>query len=446
MNFSGEGPADAGRKKRDFNPDEVVSIALDICELMLENGAEVHRIEDTAERICLAYGAEKVEIFAITSLIAATITMKDGRDWTQTRRVYGSANNMYIVEKLNALSRTICRDTPEPERVKAEIEDIRKRRAMPLSLKYLGGLMGAFGFAMFFGGTVFDGIMAVVVGLVVCLMDFNRPKYLNQIACTALISAFAGVLITLISRFCGGWFPINTAVVSIAVIMLLIPGLALGNAVRDLLCGELVSGLVKMLQCILVAAAIAAGFTSVLIFTGGSTVPAPDAPGPAQTALYTGLFTFGFSMLFSVSFKRLFYTSLGGMLCISSYLAAIEFLSGTEFPIVFTASAVAGLFTTLYAEWMARVCKTPTTVFLITGLIPLVPGGSLYYTMAYLVEENSQLAMENGMKTIYTCLGLSVGIVLISVISQIFINGGMHAKQRIKRVQENRQKRKDSSV
>ena len=88
MNFSGEGPADAGRKKRDFNPDEVVSIALDICELMLENGAEVHRIEDTAERICLAYGAEKVEIFAITSLIAATITMKDGRDWTQTRRVY----------------------------------------------------------------------------------------------------------------------------------------------------------------------------------------------------------------------------------------------------------------------------------------------------------------------------------------------------------------------
>ena len=296
MNFSGEGPADAGRKKRDFNPDEVVSIALDICELMLENGAEVHRIEDTAERICLAYGAEKVEIFAITSLIAATITMKDGRDWTQTRRVYGSANNMYIVEKLNALSRTICRDTPEPERVKAEIEDIRKRRAMPLSLKYLGGLMGAFGFAMFFGGTVFDGIMAVVVGLVVCLMDFNRPKYLNQIACTALISAFAGVLITLISRFCGGWFPINTAVVSIAVIMLLIPGLALGNAVRDLLCGELVSGLVKMLQCILVAAAIAAGFTSVLIFTGGSTVPAPDAPGPAQTALYTGLFTFGFSM------------------------------------------------------------------------------------------------------------------------------------------------------
>ena len=114
---------------------------------------------------------------------------------------------------------------------------------------FLGGLMGAFGFAMFFGGTVFDGIMAVVVRLVVCLMDFNRPKYLNQIACTALISAFAGVLITLISRFCGGWFPINTAVVSIAVIMLLIPGLALGNAVRDLLCGELVSGLVKMLQC-----------------------------------------------------------------------------------------------------------------------------------------------------------------------------------------------------
>ena len=55
MNFSGEGPADAGREKRDFNPDEVVSIALDICELLLENGAEVHRIEDTAERICMAY-------------------------------------------------------------------------------------------------------------------------------------------------------------------------------------------------------------------------------------------------------------------------------------------------------------------------------------------------------------------------------------------------------
>ncbi len=134
------------------------------------------------------------------------------------------------------------------------------------------------------------------------------------------------------------------------------------------------------------------------------------------------------------------------MLCISSYLAAIEFLSGTGLPIVFTASAVAGFFCTLYAEWMARICKTPATVFLIPGLIPLVPGGSLYYAMAYLVEKNSELALENGLKTVYTCLGLSVGIVLISVISQIFINGGMRAKQKIKRVHQNKKKRKGFSV
>ncbi|MBQ7846969.1 MAG: threonine/serine exporter family protein [Clostridia bacterium] len=106
------------REQEGFDPEEVLTIAMDLCECMLECGAEIHRVEDTAERICRAYGAERVEIFAMTSLITATIVMADDRKSTQVRRVYGSANELYKIEKLNALSRTICKDTPKPSRVK----------------------------------------------------------------------------------------------------------------------------------------------------------------------------------------------------------------------------------------------------------------------------------------------------------------------------------------
>lgn len=418
-----------------YDSDAVLTVALDICESLLENGAEIHRIEDTAERICRAYGAEKVEIFGMTSLIVATITMRDGKDYTQARRVYGSSNDLSKVEKLNALSRKICRDTPDPGRVKSEISDIREHKTYSAYFRLSGGFLGAFGFALFFGGAILDALAAGLIGIFVCFIDSRRPKYLNAIAHTVLVSAIAALTIALFCRALSPVMEIHATVVNIAVIMLLIPGLALGNAIRDLLCGEVISGAVRMLQSILIAAAIAAGFTLILAIFGGGDPFAAKELSPVAMILYGGIGTLGFSILFGVSYKKLVYAVLCGMLCWSSYMLCESLLPADAHFTVLIASAAGGAACTFYAEVMARVLKTPTTVFLIPGLIPLVPGRALYYTMAYLVRQDYEMASQKGSETLYTCLGISVGIVFVSVVFQVVKNwlSAFIEKRRIKR-------------
>lgn len=405
-----------------FDPDEVLTVAMDLCESMLECGAEVHRVEDTAERICRAYGAKRVEIFAMTSLITATIVMENGEKSTQVRRVYGSANQLYKIEKLNALSRTICRDTPKPSRILEQIASIKRKQTYPTWFRYVGGFIGTVGFSLFFGGNFWDALLCGLIGLVVCLLDFNRPKYINQIVYTVFVSAVASFLSWLATSLCADYITVHLSTINISIIMLLIPGLALGNAVRDLLCGELVSGAVKMLQCILIAAAIATGFTCVLLLFEGETSTYLGATPPLWMIVNGGVGAIGFSVLFGVHPKRLFFATLAGMICTSAYMLVEDLAPNMGFGWLFLASFVGGAACTIYAEVMARVLKTPATVYLIPGLIPMVPGGSLYYTMAFLVQGDRDIAAQKGIDTLCVCLGISAGIVVMSVLWQIWRN------------------------
>ena len=90
-----------------YSVEEILSKALDIGENLLKCGGEPHRIEDTVERICYSYGAAHTDVFALPSLIIATIRMSDGKSKSQIRRVYKTSNNMYRLEKINDVSRRI---------------------------------------------------------------------------------------------------------------------------------------------------------------------------------------------------------------------------------------------------------------------------------------------------------------------------------------------------
>ena len=135
-----------------------------------------------------------------------------------------------------------------------------------------------------------------------------------------------------------------------------------------------------------------------------------------------GVGTIGFSVLFGVHPKRLFFATLAGMICTSAYMLVEDLAPNMGFGWLFLASFAGGAACTIYAEVMARVLKTPATVYLIPGLIPMVPGGSLYYTMAFLVQGDRDIAAQKGIDTLCVCLGISAGIVVMSVLWQIWRN------------------------
>ena len=249
-----------------YTSDYILAKALDIGENILRCGGEPNRIEDTVTRICMAYGAEFADIFALPSLIIANIRMKDGTHSSQVRRVYQNSNNMYLLEKMNNLSRDVCSKKVALQDVENEIEVAKKGRPFPNILCYIGGILGAGGFAVFFGGNLYDALVAAVAGIVVTFFNLHKTAFVNQMI-HSVVSSFVGAVVSLSLVYFG--VGQNTDMILIGVIMLLIPGLAFGNAVRDLLFGDTVSGIIQLVQAILTAVMVAFGFTVAMMIFGG---------------------------------------------------------------------------------------------------------------------------------------------------------------------------------
>ena len=133
-------------------------------EALQNSGAEVFRVEDTLNRIAIAYGAEDVNVFVITSSIVVTLTMPSLPPQTETRRLrHAASNDLLTLEKLNALSRRICTAPPSIEEFQRQLNDILAQHPDP-RLHLTGSVLAASSFAIFFGGNLWDGLLAGVDG------------------------------------------------------------------------------------------------------------------------------------------------------------------------------------------------------------------------------------------------------------------------------------------
>lgn len=252
--------------RHEDDTDRLLCLTLDIGEHMLRNGGEIHRVEDTMERICRAYGAQHVEVFVITSLVMAAIRMPNGAYSSQFRRVYGSSKDLYRLERLNAVSRRICAERPSLDEVERLIDEAKRARPYSELLFFIGSFLAAGAFAVFFGGSWRDGIAAALVGLILATVEYFGNKAINRMANTVILSFVLGVLSILSVRLGIGQ---NIGFVTIGAIMLLIPGLDFGSAIRDLLCGNLLSGTLLSVQSLLIAAMIALGYAASVVVMGG---------------------------------------------------------------------------------------------------------------------------------------------------------------------------------
>lgn len=243
----------------------LLCLALDVGEYMLRCGGEVGRVEDTIERICKAYGAEHVEVFSVISFINAGIRMPDGSYSSQLRRVKSTANNLFMLEALNALSREICSMTPDLAEFDAKIEAVKKKKAYPLPVLMGASALSVGAFTVFFGGNWRDAIVAMLIGALLSAIENLPTRRLNAMA-KMVFSSFVAASLALLSVRLG--LGSNQDAIIIGSIMLLVPGLAFGTALRDLLCGDLLAGSLKTVQAILAALMIAFGYMLATLITG----------------------------------------------------------------------------------------------------------------------------------------------------------------------------------
>lgn len=124
----------------------------------------------------------------------------------------------------------------------------------------------------------------------------------------------------------------------------------------------------------------------------------------------------GFAIFFKMKGKQIVLAGIGGAVTWMVYLMMQHYIEGYFIPYL-----IAAIFVGIYAEIMARVNKAPATIFLTAAAVPLIPGGSLYYTMLGLVEKNEELFAESGVSALTIALAISLGFVVVALANK-YIN------------------------
>ena len=249
--------------------DDLVALVhcfMDFGETLLLCGAEISRVEDTIMRLGQAYGALRTNIFAISSNITVTLQYPGNLEMTRTRRILtGCSTDFTKLEELNELSRRCCRNPIPAAVLHREVAKIREEKA-PAAGFYAGSVLGAAAFALFFGGDLNDAAATAVAGLLIAWMQRKLTSlFPNSMAFHLTASLVSGVLICLFGK--AARFHVD--MITIGAIMLLIPGMAITNAVRDILVGDTLAGVLRIIECLLIAGSLACGFMFAMVLTGG---------------------------------------------------------------------------------------------------------------------------------------------------------------------------------
>ena len=240
---------------------------LDLGEMMLQAGAEINRVEDTLTRMGAAYGALKMNVFVITSSIVVTMVFPQNLEITQTRRISSYDTNMDKVAQLNALSRYICENQPDLAEIRQRIREIRLRPRYPETVMYPCCAVIAAAFTLFYGGGPADAAAAAIAALVMrVFLQLGQRIRMQTFILNLFTSAVTGLAIVLLVNLGLGH---SVQSITIGCVMLLIPGLALTTSFRDMISGDIISGMLGFVEALLRAMAIALGFAFVLLQMGG---------------------------------------------------------------------------------------------------------------------------------------------------------------------------------
>ena len=389
----------------DYNA--LLDLATDLGYELAMSGAETFRVEESISRVLAAYGL-KSEVFAIPNYLIVGILTEDGTPITRMRRIGFHGNDLDSVEKFSSLSRAYCNRRPDPREGLKWLEHVRAARiAYSTPLEYLGNFVGAAGFGLFFGGNWVDGICAGICGMLVGLINrMLSARKANRFFSTIAASFFMALL-----AYAMGALGIthNPDAVSIGALMILVPGLLFTNAMRDMIYGDTNSGVNRIVQVFLIAAAIALGTATAWSLATRLWGTPVSVEGIAYSLLAQCLFSFigcaGFAILFNIHGKGVLMSALGGALAWAVYLISLE-IGDSEIMAYFWSA----LFSALFSEIMARIRKCPAISYLVISIFPMIPGAGVYYTMNYAVRGEMEMFMNKGMYTAGIACIMAVGI------------------------------------
>ena len=397
------------------NTPKILDLTYEAGAILLENGAEISRVEETMHRIADHFGVEDESFFVLSNGIMMT-----GKGFARTKFIPIKGASLDKVVAVNQLSREVAEGRWSLEEVGERLKEIRAMKPKRAWEQILASAVGSAAFCILFGGGFADCLASFVAGFLLWVFVlFVGTRHLSRIVNTVT----GGLLSSLV---CFGLYRIglgnHLSNMIIGAIIPLIPGIAFTNGIRDMANEDFIAGTTRLLDAMLSFFCIALGVALAFMLDGNvfgqileldELVADPQTSGFVVQLVAAYLGTMSFAVLFGV--PRRYYIDAGicGTLGWLLYLILTRYSAFSLVETMFTATALV----TMVALSQSTARKCPITVFLICGIFPLVPGAGIFWTSYNIVSNQLSDALQTGFGALKATVAIAFGILAVMEIN-----------------------------
>ena len=398
------------REIKSRNIHEILNFCVNLSRQMVLAGANLERVHLAIEFICRAYGLKDLSIFLLSTHVSVSAYDEFGNYSIRQASIPPAGIHLERLKSLNQLSYKVAEITPNTKLLEKMLERSLQVRDYSDLIVLLGRVSAMSCLCFIFGGGIFEFLtVAGVTAFVHFIMKFFEKSGLDRIlvdALTTWLATVAAIVFILVG------LQSNLAVVMITVLMLMIPGVPLVNAMRNLFCNYEINGILQIFKIVIETLALAMGvFVAFAMFE--NVIPineiAQPLSNPFLLIMFSYLASISFGVVFRIPPKDLWLAGLGGALSRISLLALTPLTSNRLLYMTISASIAA-----LYAEFLATKRRQPSTYYIYPSIIPLIPGDLFFYAISGFYLNNLDWVKLNGVNCLLSLFGLSIGFVLSS--------------------------------
>ena len=236
---------------------KVLSFAVELGDILLRNGAEVYRVEDSVLAILNAYEITDCDVYVLSNGIFASADEVTEHASSMIRHVPMYPMHLARIAAINTLCRDVCSKKISLEDAWIRLNHCKSIPAYPLPILIIATAIGCGGFAYLYGGTPLDALIATIVGAVLRLFLHFESKTAHSKTITNVLASMVISIVAIIFYIIG--IPTHYDKVIIGGIMPLVPGIPITNSIRDFINGDYLSGSIRLIDALLTAFCIAVG-------------------------------------------------------------------------------------------------------------------------------------------------------------------------------------------
>ena len=397
------------------NSTNPLDFAYEAGAILLENGAEISRVEGTMRCIAGHFGVEDESFFVLSNGIIAA-----GEGYARSKFIPIRGASLDKVVAVNQLSREVAAGQCTLEQIEERLQQIRAMKPKRAWEQVLASGVGSAAFCILFGGGFADCLASFVAGLLLWVFVlFIGSKHLSRIVNTVTGGLLSSIICFSLYRMGLGSHLSNMI---IGAIIPLIPGVAFTNGIRDMANEDYLAGTTRLLDAMLTFFCISLGVALAFMLDEnlfGSFLKLDPLIADPQTSSFlvqliaAFLGTMAFAVLFGVPRNYYFDAGFCGMMGWLLYLILTRYSAFSAVEVMFCATALV----TLIALLQSTGRKCPITVFLISGIFPLVPGAGIFWTSYNIVSNQLPDALNTGFTALKATVAIAFGILAVMEIN-----------------------------